>query len=194
MKRIVLSALALALGLVWNQSPAIAADKIKFKNPDKTEVYIIKSKDYGFKLVDGTQKLIAKYKFKDTRLKVKNADGQEMGVISGNESKLKIKKNKRTIYVLKAQAKGAFKVKDENDNTIYKLKPKDYGLKIKNGEEKLVGKTKRKGDKIKLFSADGKLVISTKAAISLLAASCANFEKIPVALRMGMLLQLTRKQ
>ena len=180
MKKTFQTALAVTLALLYSQSPAAAAEKIKFKNADGKEIYIIKPKDDGYKLVDGNQKLLARYKFKDTRLKIKNADGKEIAMVSGDSTKLKIKVDKRTAYFIKAQAKGAYKVKDGDENTLYKLKPKDYGFK--------------KGEKIVFESAKGVRQYTTKAKISLLAASCVGFTKIPLEMRIGMMLQLAKKQ
>jgi hypothetical protein len=194
MKKTFQTALAVTLALLYSQSPAAAAEKIKFKNADGKEIYIIKPKDDGYKLVDGNQKLLARYKFKDTRLKIKNADGKEIAMVSGDSTKLKIKVDKRTAYFIKAQAKGAYKVKDGDENTLYKLKPKDYGFKIKNGAEKVIAKTKKKGEKIVFESAKGVRQYTTKAKISLLAASCVGFTKIPLEMRIGMMLQLAKKQ
>jgi len=170
--------------------PAHSAEKIEFKNSKGQEVLIIKAKKDGYKLVDGKQKLLARYTVKDTRLKIKDGSGALLGVVSGNAQKLKIKINKRTAYFIKAQAKGGFKVKDGDENLLYKLNPKNYGFKINNHDAKVIGKVKNNDNKIKIEAPEGQLQYTTKSRLSNLAAASLAYEKLALPLRIGILLQL----
>jgi hypothetical protein len=62
------------------------------------------------------------------------------------------------LYKVKVRSDGVMKLKRASGETLYKLKPQDYGYKVKDGAGGTVSKVKRDGDALKLKRDDGTLL------------------------------------
>lgn len=91
--------------------------------------------------------------------------------------------NKKELFMLHFEqndkVENAFKLKDANNKTLYKIKDESYGLKLIEGEDgRTLYKVKVKNNKTKLKSEDGKTVLCSKSDAPPTVLACFGMDKL----------------
>lgn len=177
-------------------TPTAAAEKVKFKGADGKAKFSIKTKSDGFKLVDGSEKELARYKVSGDKIKIKDSADSVIAVIKGDATKVKVKDESQKVeyYVLKARDDGGFKLEDGQGKLLYKVKARDYGFEVFDSDETTsLSKIKTKGDKALIQDAKGQTSLSTKDGFPARAMIALAFEKVPLEQRVGLALFLKKR-
>ena len=147
--------------------PQSTLDKIKFKQDD-TELFSIKYKDDGAKLVDASGAEIARFTLDDSgKVKIKDPADSVLGYIVSQPGKWKVENADQTkeLYIFRRQDDGDYKLEDGADTQIYRIKVRDYGYEIETPDKQSLYKVKQKENKISLRDASEQTVLSTKDAV-----------------------------
>jgi hypothetical protein len=161
-------------------SKSLAA-KIKIKTANGDTAFSIKPQDNGAKLVDSKEKEIARFVLDGSKMKVKNADETVLGyVVAYDDGYYKIKNADQTVdlYKFQPQSDGDWKLEDDMDKLIYKIKKRSYGFEIEDNAETSLFKAKLKEGKNSLRNAKDETVYSTKDQIPILAMVCLGLETL----------------
>lgn len=151
------------------QSNQAIAEKIKFKQADGAEKYSLKFKPDGAKLVDGTDRELARLTLEGNKIKIKDAADTVLGYVVTQAGYWKLENAAQTeeLYILRLQGDGDLKLEDGNDVEIYRIKVRDYGYELETPEKKSLYKVKVDGDKLSLRGGGSseQTVLSTKSAM-----------------------------
>ena len=174
-------------------APSALKGKIKFKDGSGAVVFSIKPAENGAKLVDASEKELARLTVDGEKIKIKDADDKTLGYITSPLPKFKVKdpEQTNTLYAFQFQDDGDAKLEDSDEATLVKLKHRDYGIKAVDGQEKDIFKVKAADGKTSIRGADDKTKLYTKDAISPMAAAALGLESLPLHLRVGLLLKIT---
>jgi len=150
-----------------NQDVQATPDKIKFKQADEAEKYALKLRDDGAKLVDGTDRELARLTLDSNKIKIKDPADQVLGYVVSHDSYWKLENADQTqeLYVLRRQADGDLKLEDGNDAPIYRIKVRDYGYEIETPAKQSLYKVKVSNGKISLRDASEETVLSTRSPL-----------------------------
>ncbi len=144
----------------------------------------------GGKLVDAKGAEQAVFKRKDDskrRLLLVTAQAQNNSIESKKSGTWKLMDQQGTVtYILKAEEDGRYKLKTPDEQTVYRIKKRDYGLEIENGDDKSLYKVRVDQGKLVMKGADGKVVYSTKSNSDPLMLCCFGFDKLGVWQRSAM--------
>ena len=154
--------------------------KIKFKSGDGNTVCSVKPQDDGAKLVDASEKEIARFKLDDSKLKVKDANDTVLGyvIFTGGKYKIENADQSEELWKLQPQEDGDWKLEDGADELICKVKKRDYGFEIEDAAENSLYKIKLKSGKTSLRNPSDATVLYTKDRISTMAFTCMGLEAI----------------
>ena len=147
--------------------PQSTLDKVKFKQGD-TELFAIKYKDDGAKLVDASGAELARFKLDESgKVKIKDAADTVLGYIVSQPGKWKVENADQTqeLYIFRRQDDGDYKLEDGADTQIYRIKVREYGYEIETPDKQSLYKVKQKENKISLRDANDQTVLSTKDAV-----------------------------
>jgi hypothetical protein len=190
MHTLILSSLAVVGLCLASPDSASAAEQLRFEDGQGQTVLVIKANHPTYRLFDGKHKLIARYQSKANRLEITDAQGLMLAQLSGNAQKLKIRIAKRTAYSIKAQVKGGFKVKDGDEKLLYHVKPNGDGFTINDENGADLGHVRNTERRIQLTKADDSTVYTSQSQVPKIAAASLLYAKLPLSLRVGLLLQL----
>ncbi|MEO2010175.1 MAG: hypothetical protein ABGX22_15985 [Pirellulaceae bacterium] len=154
--------------------------KIKFKTENGDTAFSLKPQDDGAKLVDADERELARFNLSGSKLKVKDANDLVLGYIVASAGKYKIKNASQGVELWKLQRQddGDWKLEDEKDQLIYKIKKREYGFEIEDATETSLFKVKLKDGKSSLRDTSDHTVFSTKDQVPTIAVSCLGFETI----------------
>ena len=129
--------------------------KIKFDDGLGTLAFSIKPEDDGAKLVDASEREIARYNLKGDKLKIKDSNDHVLGYVTGSHGKYHLKdpEQKTILFELKLQENGDWKLEDGHQKLLYKIKKRDYGFEIEDSDKKSLAKVKSKDGKVSLRDA-----------------------------------------
>lgn len=142
---------------------------LKFKQGSGAEAFSLKVKADGAKLVDPANAELARITVDDgQKVKIKNAQDQPLGYVvkNGDHWKVEDAEQSKTLYVLRRQADGDYKLEDGQDQPIYRVKVRDYGFEIETPNKQSLYKVKVKEGKTSLRNAKDETMLSTKDAIA----------------------------
>jgi len=154
-------------------------DSIKFKQEGGGEAFELKFRPDGAKLVDKTDKELAKFNLDDKqKIKIKDSKDQVLGYVVTNSGywKLENAEQKQELFILRHQSDGDYKLEDGSNREIYRIKIRDYGLEIESPSKKSLYKVKIKDGKTSLRNASDRTVIYTKSQITPIAIACFGFD------------------
>lgn len=153
-------------------------NKIKFKTETGSELFSLKLQTDGAKLVDAKNNEIVKIKSEQSgKIKIKNASDKELGYIVREIGSWKLENSEqnKTLYILKLENNGNYKLEDSANKEVYKINATNNELLIQTNN-KIVYKVKIKEQKTSLRDASGKTVFSTKSNMSPIAFACFGFD------------------
>lgn len=164
-----------------NKPSASASESIKFKQENGTEAFVLKLMPDGAKLVDATNKELARLNVdSQQKIKIKNAADQVLGyVVPENDYwKLKNADQSQELYVMRRQADGDYKLETGTNQPIYRIKARDYGFEIETPEKQSLYKVKVKEGKVSLRNANDQTVLSTKSNLAPIAIAPFGFDQL----------------
>ena len=167
--------------------------KIKFKTGEGETAFSWKQQADGAKLVDADEKEISRYNSDGKKLKIKGPDDVVLAYVvrTGDEYKVKSADQQTELWKLQKQVDGDWKLKDGNENLVYRVKSRPYGFEIQDGNEKSLAKIKLKDGKLSLRNPAEKTLYYTKDRASAIAMSCLGFEAVKsLPVRCGLLTAL----
>lgn len=119
------------------------------------------------------------HKGKET-IRVQDAKGTLLGIVTVTGVDLieldNAKKYKE--FALKYDNERVFKLKDAENNLLYKLKEESYGIKVEDGEGAVCGKVRVKEEKVSLKNSANELVLSTRSEVPAPAVACFAMDKL----------------
>src|SRR5262249_53364899 len=142
----------------------------ELRGPKGEALFRIKWMDAGAKLVDSTNREIARIKPHEDRIKITDAKDVVIGALTGDADKLNIKAGDKEVqFVLRHQPDGDYRLEDAHDSLLVKIKRKepDY-LRGEDAAGKTLFKAKRKQDKLVITNASETVIFSAQGAGSLL--------------------------
>jgi hypothetical protein len=154
-------------------------DSIKFKQEGGGEAFELKSRSDGAKLVDKTDKELAKFNLDEKqKIKIKDSQDQVLGYVVTKNGywKLENAEQNKELFILRYQSDGDYKLEDGSNQEIYRIKVRDYGLEIESPSKKSLYKVKIKDGKTSLRNASDRTVIYTKSQITPIAIACFGFD------------------
>jgi hypothetical protein len=154
-------------------------DKIKFKTEGGSDLFSLKQRADGAKLVDGKEQELARIKAdKPGKFKLKNAADKTLGYVVAEKGYWKVEnpEQNQELYILRKLNNGGYKLEDGAKKEVYQIKSKDNGLEIVDASNKLVYKIKIKEGKTSLRNAAEKTIFSTKSEITPIAFACFGFD------------------
>lgn len=138
--------------------PAEPSGKISFKSvkDDPGELLCkLKPKGDDYKVYDGQDTVLGKVKIRADRVTLKGPEGGEKWKVKHKQYGAEVEDGAgNRLYRIKAVQDGGWKLKDKDDNTLFKLKKKDDGFEVRRADGATVAKVKER---------KGKLVFRTEA-------------------------------
>lgn len=160
-------------------TPDTAAEQLKFKQDNGDELFAIKFRADGAKLVDAADQEIARFTVDDQqKVKIKDPQDQVLGYIVPKDGYWKIENAAQTqeLYILRRQEDGDYKLEDGADNPIYRIKVRDYGYEIETPEKQSLYKVKLRDGKVSLRNAQDVTVLSTRSEMTPIAVAAFGFD------------------
>ncbi len=155
--------------------------KIKVEDGLGKLAFSIKPEDDGAKLVDASEREIARYNLKGDKLKIKAPADRVLGYVTGSHGKYHLKdpEQKTVLFELRRQADGDWKLEDGHAKLLYKIKKRDYGYEIEDAEGKSLAKVKTKDGKVSLRDAADKTRYATHSpAASPILLACFGLDEV----------------
>lgn len=149
-------------------------EKIKFKTEGGADLFAVKQRPDGAKLVDAKEQELARIKTDESGvIKFKNAQDQVLGYVINSEGSWIVKNSeKKDLYLLKRNKNNNYQLEDASQKLIYQITVNKTGLEIYTPDKKIVYQIRIKEDKISLRNASGSTVFSTKSNMSPIAFAC----------------------
>ena len=179
---------AAADGADGGAAPAAAAPasgaalgRVKIKDGAGAELYTIKPKDDGAKLVDAQENELARLKVDASgKIKIKDAQDAVLGYVKPDGDKIKVKdaSQEKTLFVLRRYPDGRVKLETGDDALVLKLKPKDYGYKVEGPDEAPRFKVKVKDGKTSVRDEAENTLLYTKDPIPPLAMAVLGMDEL----------------
>jgi hypothetical protein len=163
---------------------ATTLSSLKFKQGNGDNAFSLKLKANGAKLVDPADGELARLTVDEAqKVKIKDAQDNTLGYVvkTGDHWKIKNAEQSETLYVLRRQADGDYKLEDGQDQQIYRIKARDYGYEIETPAKQSLYKVKLKEGKTSLRNAQDETVLSTKDAIATIAVAAFGLEVLTPA-------------
>jgi hypothetical protein len=162
--------------------------QIKFKQENGSDKFTLKFKNDGAKLIGDKEQEIARFKVDNGKVKIKTSGEQTLGYIVTESEYWKVENPEQTkeLYILRRQTDGDYKLETGDNQEIYRIKKRDYGLEIETPEKKSLYKIKVKEGKTTLQDASGKTVFSTKSPMIPVAIACFGFDKLTLEQQAGL--------
>jgi hypothetical protein len=155
------------------------AKKIKFKRTGGATAFSVKPQDNGAKLVDASEKELARYTVSGAKLKIKSADDDVIGYVVCRPGKLKIEDDSdRVLLELERTSSGDWRLESASEKMIYRIKPRSYGFEIETVKDTSLYKIKLKGGRTSLRNARDETTIYTNEKVSTLAVAPFGFDVI----------------
>ena len=160
-------------------APTTRTEQIEFKQEGGDEIFTLKLRPDGAKLVDASEVEIARLTVDaNQKIKIKDANDQTLGYIVSRDGYWKVENADQTqeLYILRRQDDGDYKLEDGADQQIYRIKVRDYGYEIETPTKESLYKVKLRDGKISLRNAQDETVLYTRAAIAPIAVACFGFD------------------
>lgn len=161
-----------------SSSVATSTETIKFKQEGGAEVFALKPKSDGVKLVNGNDQEVARFNLDQDKLKIKNSADKTLGYVITKNGSWKVENPEQTkeLYILRRQNDGDYKLEDGSNKEIYRIKKRDYGFEIETPTKQSLYKVKVKDSKISLRDTSDKTVLYTKSGLVPVAVTCFGFD------------------
>lgn len=155
-------------------------EKIKFKTEGGADLFALKPRNDGAKLVDGKEQELARIKTESSgKIKIKDAQDKVLGYVINSESSWTVQSpDKKDLYILKRNGNNNYQLQDKNQKQIYQIQTNKTGLAISTAENKLVYQVRIKEGKISLRNTSGSTIFSTKSNISPIAFACFGLDEL----------------
>jgi hypothetical protein len=176
-------------GKTTTTTPTAGAGEWKIETSDgQTELRAEARPEGGYRLYDGTDKVIGEVKVETDRVKVKDAGDQIVWKIKQKEDGCKLyDANDREVAQVKRK-EGGYRIKDPREQELGAIKPKDAGsFKVYNAQEQEIGKVKPKSGFVELEDADGQRIARFSGQITPQAASFWGLENLDPLQRAGLI-------
>lgn len=171
--------------------------KMKFKNGADEPVLSFKwYEDGGAKLVDGQETELARYTWKDGKLKIKDAGDEVLGFVTGTDPSYRVEAPDQvtTLFKLQRQDDGDWKLEDADGSLICRLKRRAYGIEIEGPDDRRIATAKKKGDKVAVRDPDENVLFATKDAASVEAVACLGLSAVEsTALRGALFVRMEKR-
>lgn len=165
-----------------NSSPHASEieSKIKLKDGDGETAFSIKRREDGFELLDHTEQTIANFYLIDNRLKINSPNGTELGDVTFTNHKFKIHDSTKPkeYWNFRMQTDGDWKLEDQHDQLVGKIKKRDYGYEIEDPTGRSLYKSKLKDGKYSLRDNSDTTRYYTKDNATSLAIACIGFDAL----------------
>lgn len=157
---------------------SIYNSKLQLKDGGGKIVFTIKPSGDGFVMLDQSDQEMARFHLINNRLIVNAADGTELGEVTFLEDRFKIKTHRRSgcYWNLRRQADGNWKLEDQADRLLSKIKERGYGYEIEDPFESSLYKSKLKAGKCTLRDSADEIHYYTKDNATPLAMACLGFD------------------
>jgi hypothetical protein len=178
-------------GAVPAKGGALLEGKLKIEG---RQVFSIKPKDDGAKLVDDADKELARYKSEKSGFRIKGPDDAALAEIEVKGDEIRVVRGGATVYELKRHPDGDWKLKDGAKAELFHVKKKDgaafevedaKGARVAKVDVNAAGKTKVK-------DAAGAEVWVAKERVGAAALACLAFDGVDLPIRVGLLLAVDR--
>lgn len=149
------------------------SDRVVFEDARGAKLFTIKDKPDGAKVVqdkDGAETELWRLHWRGADLEVQNSSDQTLGRLDVKDKKVEIlDAAKATLFVLKQQDDGDWKVEDGGDRLLYRLKKRDNGIDIEKGDGTAFRKVRVYDKKVKLKEENGTELLVVRSAVKPLA-------------------------
>lgn len=152
--------------------------KIKLKDGEGGTAFSVKRREDGFELRDKAERTIITFHLIDNRLKIKTLDGSEVGDVTFSNQKFKIQDATKPeqFWNFRMQIDGDWKLEDQDDQLLGKIKKRDYGYEIEDPTGRSLYKSKLTDGKHSLRDHSDKTLYYTKDTATPLAIACMGFD------------------
>ena len=167
-------------------------DKAKFAGG---EVFSIKPKDDGVKLVDGNEQELARYSLKeDLRVKAKSPDERVLAQVRGTSVEMRIEgPDKQSLFELHREANGNYVLARSGGKPLSHLRQEGSDWVVESmstGTPKPVARVRREGKMLLLEEAGGGTLLQTKSATSALGMACLGLSDLDLVQRVALLVRM----
>ena len=160
---------------------AASTENVKFKLEGGDEAFSLKFKADGAKLEDAGGAELARLNIDATqKVKIKDANDNTLGYVVTQAGYWKVENAEQTqeLFVLRRQADGDYKLETGADQSVYRIKVRDYGFEIETPQKQSLYKVKLKGEKLSLRDANENTVLYTKSKFLPIALACFGFDQL----------------
>ena len=165
-------------GLDGNHRP------IALSGSDVQEAFCIKPEHDGAKLVAPGEVELARFTREGNKLKVKGPDDAVLGFVVAIGDRYKLKDAEQIdLFEFQQTPGGDWKLKDNNEELLYRIKHRPYGFEIEDASETSLFKIKKDSGKTSLRNASDETILSTKdglAALAMVAFGLEAIESLPI--------------
>lgn len=190
MKSLVLAGLTAVAFSAAQATLAQAPAPLELSNAQGALAFKLEVDGSGGKFVDGKGAEQAVFKRRDDskrRVLLITSQGQSNSIESKKSGTWKLMDKEGTVtFILKAEEDGRYKLKTPDEQTVYRIKQREYGLEIETGDDKSLYKIRADQGKLVMKNAEGKVVYTTKSTSDPLMFSCFGFDKLGVWQRSAM--------
>ncbi len=190
MKSIMIASFAAITFSLPQAAFAQSATTLELSNAQGALAFKVEVDGSGGKCLDGKGVEQAVFKRKDDpkrRVLLVTAQGQSNSIESKKSGTWKLMDKQGTVmFILKAEEGGRYKLKTPDEQTVYRIKQRDYGLEIETADDKSLYKVRVDQGKLIMKNAEGKIVFSTKSSSDPLMFSCFGFDKLVLWQRSAM--------
>ncbi|MEA5582954.1 hypothetical protein VB620_16590 [Nodularia harveyana UHCC-0300] len=162
-----------------NNNLVVQTTKIKFKTESGKDLFSLKQKDNGIKLVDSNEQELARIRENTPGImKIKNASEQVLGYLIREKGQWKLENPSRNLglYTLKRHNNIHYTLEDAANKTIYEIKIQKGSWEINTADKNLVYQVNIKDGKTSLINSSATAIFYTKSAISPIAFACFGFD------------------
>ena len=168
------------------------AERIKIKDGAGATAFELKRMDDGLKVVDANEVERFRLKAKDGKVKLRDPQDVVLGYVKFSDGHFKVKdaSQERTLFSLRQQADGDWKLENERDEQLCEIKRRDYGWVIRDPQERDLYKVKVDGGKTSLRDAQDQTRYATHDPVSGLAFVALGFDALDEGQRLALLYQI----
>lgn len=168
--------------------------KIKVKDGSGAESFSIKPEHDGAKLVDASDREVARFNLAGDKLKIKDASDRVLGYVVGSKGRIRLKdpEQRDVLFELRRQGDGDWKLEDGRGALVYKIKRREYGFEIEDDRDRSHAKAKAKNGKVELRDAEDRVrYAASSEAVGPLPLACLGLDLVgDLPMKAGLLVRI----
>ncbi len=175
-------------------APAALLHNVHVKDSSDRLIFRLEADKKGY-AVWGPDRLLARLKVEDDRIKAEDPEGKTLLKLKHKEKRGKAEdESGETLFIVKPRGNGDYRLEDARGLVLYRIKKESYGYKVTDPADQTLYKIKVAGDNVIADGPDGKKLIEVKGIKTTLAASAVGMERFDLPVRAALFAYLAHFQ